>query len=59
MHAPQEPFSNEHRTETLADVRDHMNRRGDSDPAGYTHDPSFLESLAASEVVTIEGEVLA
>ena len=59
MHGPRGSFSNEHRTKNLADVRDRMNRGCDFEPAGYTRDPSVLESLAASEAVTTEGEVLA
>ncbi len=55
-HEPPEP-----RPETLADVRDAMNRRGDfdPDPADYVQESSLFEVLAALEALTVEGEVLA
>lgn len=61
MDSPQEPFYNEKRTETLADVRDAMNRHGDfdPDPGGYAGESDVFEVLAALEALTVEGKVLA
>jgi hypothetical protein len=61
MDAPQSSFYNEPRTETLAEVRDAINRRGDfdPDPADYAREADVFEVLAALEVLTVEGEVLA
>ena len=61
MDAPQASFYNEPRTETLTEVRDAMNRRGDfdPDPEDYSGESSVYEALAALEALTIEGEVLA
>ena len=61
MHAPQESFYTELQTETLAEVRDAMNRRGgfDPDPADYAREADVFEVLAALEALTIEDEVLA
>ena len=59
MDAPQESFYTEPRTETLADVRDRMNRRGDfdPDPADYAREADVFEVLAALEALTVDGEV--
>ena len=61
MDAPQASFYNEPRAETLADVRDEMNRRGDfdPDPADYAREADVFEVLAALEALTVEGKVLA
>ena len=61
MDAPQESFYPELRTETLADVRSLIDRRGDFDPnpAEYVKVSDVFEVQAALEALSIEGEVLA
>jgi hypothetical protein len=62
LDAPQESsFYTEPWTETLAEVRDRMSRRGDfgPNPDDYTHDSSIFEVLAALEALAVEDEVLA
>ena len=61
MDTPQSSFYNELRTETLTEMRDSMNRRGDfdPDPADYAREADVFEVLAALEALTIEDEVLA
>jgi hypothetical protein len=61
MNASQELFYTEPRTETLAEVRDAMNRCGDFEPApgDYAQESSVFEVLAVLEALTIEDEVLA
>lgn len=61
MDSPQASFYNEPRPETLAEVRDTMNRCGDfdPDPADYAQEAGVFEVLAALEALTVEGEVLA
>ena len=60
MDAPQS-FYNEPRTETLTEVGDVMNRRGDfdPDPTDYAREVDVFEVLAALEALTVGGEVLA
>jgi hypothetical protein len=60
MDAPLEPFYRRDESETMADVRDAMSRRGDFDPSPERHanDTGYFEVLAVLEALVVEDEVL-
>jgi hypothetical protein len=60
MYAPQDPFYDKDESETMADVRDAMSRRGDFNPSPerYGDEAGAFEVLAALKALTVEGEVL-
>jgi hypothetical protein len=61
MDAPIEPFYKRDESETMADVREAMSRRGDFDPTPerYANESHYLEVIAVLEALLNEGEVLA
>jgi hypothetical protein len=60
MYAPQDPFYDKDESETMADVRDAMSRRGDFDPTPgrYVCETHDVEVIAVLEALIVEGEVL-
>jgi hypothetical protein len=61
MAAPQDPFYFRDESETMADIRDAMSRRGDFDPTPerYANEAHYVEIVAVLEGLLVENEVLA
>ncbi len=61
MDAPIEPFYKRDESETMADVREAMSRRGDFDPTPerYANETLYVEIVAVLEGLLVEDEVLA
>ena len=60
MDAPIKPFYKRDESETTADVREAMSRRGEFDPTPERYaDLGNFEVLAVLEALRVEGEVLA
>ena len=61
MAAPQDPFYFKDKSETMADIRNAMSRRGDFEPSPerYANETHYVEIVAVLEGLLVEDEVLA